>query len=62
MDYDFIPRLQKSLDDLYQVKFNALFNTKDPYDMRELVGFIKAIKVFGDLISFTNNPEKTEIK
>lgn len=56
MDYDYLPRLQKALDDVYQVKFNALFNTKDYGDLRELQGFVKAIKVFGDLIVETNNP------
>lgn len=58
MDYDYIARLQKSLDDVYQVKFQALFNTKDHGDLRELLGFIRAVRVFSDLIVETNNPLK----
>lgn len=62
MAYDFINRLQKSLDDFYLMKSMALINTKEFGDIRELQGFIKAIKIFGDLISEANNPIKGKNK
>lgn len=60
MDYEFVSRLQKSLDDYYQLKFSAFFNAKEFGDLREIQGAIKAIKKFSDLISQASNPEKTE--
>lgn len=62
MDYDFVPRLKKSLEDLYQTKFAALFNTKDPGDLREIIGQLKAIGAFGDLISQSVNPTPLKLE
>lgn len=56
MDYEFLNRLQKSLEDLFKLKNNALYNTKDYGDLRELQGYMKAIVKFGELISEANNP------
>ena len=50
MDYEYIGRLKTNLENFYQLKFNTLLNSKDFGEIRELMGFIKAIKIFGDLI------------
>lgn len=60
MDYEWISRLQKKLDDLYVTKMKAHFNTKDSGDIRESMGFIKAIQVFGEMIA--NNNDQGDIK
>lgn len=62
MDYEFIDRLQKNLDEYYQLKFNALFNAKEFGDLREIQGSMKAIKKFSEIISESANPKKKEAK
>ncbi len=56
MDRDFINRLKKKIDDLYLMKYQHFLNAKDFGDLREHQGFIKAIKLIGELID--NNEEK----
>lgn len=60
MDYEYLNRLEKSLEDLYQLKYNALLMAKEYGDLRENQTWIKAIRTFGDLIRQTNNPVKKE--
>jgi hypothetical protein len=60
MDYEYLDRLKKSLEELFDAKSTAWFNTKDYGDIRELQGYMKAIKKFGDLISEASNPPRKE--
>ena len=57
MDYEYIARLEKRLDEFYQAKHHALLNTKDVGDIRELLGMMKAIRTFGTMIADNNNVE-----
>lgn len=56
MDYEYIARLKKNLDDLYVTKHSQLINAKDFGEIREAQGYIKAIKKFGEMIE--ENMEK----
>lgn len=60
IDYEYIARLQKRLDELYVAKMKAHFNIKDSGDIRESMGFIKAIQKFGELIATNNDQGETK--
>jgi len=50
MDYEYLSRLRKSLEDLYETKYSMFLNAKEFGEIREHQGYIKAIKKFGELI------------
>ncbi len=56
MDSEYIQLLRKSLEDMYLLKYTALMNAKDLGEFREIQGYIKAIKAFGEAIE--DNREK----
>lgn len=60
MDYEFLSRINKYLNEYYQTKINALLTAKDHGQMRELQGSISAIASFKAMISEANNPISKE--
>lgn len=64
MDHDFVPRLQARLEELYELKFNALFSTQKDVgyaiSQAEIVGYMRAIKKFGEIIAEEIAPKKKQ--
>jgi len=58
MDYEFVDRLKKRLDEIFEAKFNSIFTTKDSHDLREIIGFMRATDLFHEIIKQEINPQK----
>ncbi len=58
MDYEYVNRLRKKIEDLYKLKYTALINAKEYGEMREHQGFIKAIAKIGELIDSNEGEAK----